>query len=171
MNEKILGTIRFTNGKKITFELYPEVAPISVANFVELVNDGFYDGLCFHRVIPSFMIQGGGMIAKGKKLAEKRIKETIKGEFASNGVDNPLKHTAGVFSMARTNVKDSATSQFFICVSDVHFLDGEYAAFGKVADDESLAVAVAISKVETGSFEHHNDVPVIPIEIQTIEIN
>ncbi|MCL2847416.1 MAG: peptidylprolyl isomerase [Firmicutes bacterium] len=170
MNDKILGAIRFTNGKKINFELYPEIAPISVANFVELIKEGFYDGLCFHRVIPNFMIQGGGMIAKGKGLAEKRNKKTIKGEFRSNGVDNPLKHTAGVFSMARTSVNDSATSQFFICVADVHFLDGNYAGFGKVADDESLAVAIAISQVETGNVEHHSDVPIMPIEIQTIEL-
>ena len=170
MQNTILGTIRFTNGKKINFELYPEVAPLSVANFVELANEGFYDGLCFHRVIPNFMIQGGGMIAKGKKLADKKSKKTVKGEFASNSVENNLKHHAGVLSMARTNVKDSATSQFFICVADVHFLDGEYAAFGKVTDEESLNTAIAISKVETGNVEYHSDVPLIPIEIQTIEI-
>jgi len=165
------GTIRFTNGKKIKFELYPDIAPLSAANFVELAKAGFYDGLCFHRVIPNFMIQGGGFSSINGKLKEKKSGNKIKGEFKSNGVANDLKHTKGVFSMARTNVKDSATSQFFICVGDVPFLDGEYAAFGKAIDEDSIAVADAISVVKTTSWEHYDDVPVTPVEIQTIEID
>lgn len=166
----IKGTIRFTNGKKINFELYPDVAPLSVANFVELVKAKFYDGLCFHRVIPNFMIQGGGMSIKGNKLKEHYSKKTVKGEFASNGIANNLKHTEGVFSMARTNVNDSATSQFFICVAETPFLDGKYAAFGKVSDNESLEVAKQISVVPTVTNGFHSDVPTQPIEMQTISI-
>jgi len=169
--EKINGVIRFTNGKRIDFELYPSVAPLSVANFVSLCKEGFYDGLCFHRVIPNFMIQGGGFIADGAKLKEKRSKATIKGEFNSNGIANNLKHEAGVFSMARTSVKDSATSQFFICVAPVPYLDGEYAAFGKAVNEDSILVAQQISRVSTHSVQHYDDVPVKPIEIQTIEID
>jgi len=165
------GTIRFTNGKKINFELYPDIAPLSVANFVSLAKEGFYDGMCFHRVIPDFMIQGGGFLVKNGQLKEQKSKQLVKGEFASNGVKNDLRHEPGVFSMARTSVKDSATSQFFICVASVPFLNGEYAAFGKATDEESIAVAVQVSKVATQSIGHYDDVPVQPVEIQTIEIN
>jgi len=170
MTKTIPGTIRFTNGKKIDFELYPEVAPLSVENFIGLAASGFYDGLCFHRVIPGFMIQGGGFTAQNGKLAQKKSTRTVKGEFRSNGVENALLHTAGVLSMARTSVKDSATSQFFICVADVPYLDGEYAAFGKVADEESYRVAVQISEVRTGKWDMYENVPVQPIEIQRIEV-
>ena len=171
MENKIKAVIEFVGGKKIDLELYPDVAPISVDNFVKLCNANFYDGLCFHRVIPDFMIQGGGFAACGGGLKNKDpLTPAIKGEFASNGVKNDLKHTAGVLSMARTMVKDSATSQFFICVADVPYLDGEYAAFGKVADEESLKVAVSISKVQTGSWRGYDDVPVRPVEIKTIRI-
>lgn len=122
--------IEMLNGKEIKLELYPEIAPISCENFEKLVNQGFYDGLCFHRVIPGFMIQGGcpegtGMGGPGW---------TIKGEFASNGVKNNLKHTRGVISMARSMMPDSAGSQFFIMHEDAPHLDGDYAAFGKVID-------------------------------------
>ena len=165
-------TITMNGGKKIVAELYPDVAPISVANFVKLAKDGFYDGLCFHRVIPGFMIQGGGFAAKDGGLKSKdSLAPAIKGEFASNGVKNDLRHTAGVISMARTMVKDSATSQFFICVADVPYLDGEYAAFGKVSDEESLKVAVSVSKVQTGSWRGYDDVPVRPVEIKTITVS
>ena len=170
MNNSIPCTIRFTNGKKIDLELYPEVAPLSVKNFIALAKDGFYDGLCFHRVIPGFMIQGGGMMASGNRLTPKKAPHPIKGEFRSNGIENALLHTAGTLSMARTSVKDSATSQFFICVADVPYLDGEYAAFGKVTDAESFKVAAQISEVATGSVEGYENVPKTPIEIQTIEI-
>ena len=171
MSNTKTGTIRFTNGKKISFELYPDVAPLSVANFIQLAETGFYDGMCFHRVMPDFMIQGGGFLNHKGNLKEQKSKQVVKGEFSANGVKNDLAHHAGVFSMARTNVMDSATSQFFICVNDVHFLDGQYAAFGKVTDEESLNVAIAISKVKTQTIGHYADVPVQPVEIQTIEID
>ena len=134
-------TIQMENGKDIKIELYPQIAPITVENFISLVKDGFYDGLTFHRVIPGFMIQGGcpdgtGMGGPG---------HTIKGEFLSNGVENTLRHTRGVLSMARANNPDSAGSQFFIMHADAPHLDGQYAAFGKVVEgmeavDEIAAV-------------------------------
>ena len=127
-------TIIMANGKKIKIELYPDTAPITVENFIKLVRDGFYDGLTFHRVIPGFMIQGGCPNGTGTGGPGWHIK----GEFASNGVENPLKHTRGVISMARAMDPDSAGSQFFIMHQDAPHLDGQYAAFGKVVDDKSL---------------------------------
>lgn len=162
------ATINFKDGKVIRLELYPETAPITVKNFVSLASSGFYDGLCFHRVIKNFMIQGGGFeYTNGLKP---KSAATIKGEFAANGIFNDLHHAPGVISMARTNVKDSASSQFFICVADCDFLDGQYAAFGKVRDEESLAAAIAISEVKTGSWLYYDDVPVEPVVIDTITI-
>ena len=120
--------IEMENGKKMKIELYPDKAPITVANFEKLVKEGFYDGLTFHRVIPGFMIQGGDPEGTGMGGS----KEKIKGEFASNGVKNDPKHTRGVISMARSMMKDSASSQFFIVQADSTYLDGQYAAFGKV---------------------------------------
>ena len=120
--------IEMANGKNIKIKLYPDVAPITVANFEKLVKEGFYDGLIFHRVISGFMIQGGDPTGTGMGGA----KEKIKGEFLANGVRNDLKHTRGVISMARSNDPDSASSQFFIVQADSTHLDGQYAAFGKV---------------------------------------
>lgn len=122
--------IEMDNGDVMRGELYPEIAPETVANFVKLVEDGFYDGLIFHRVIPGFMIQGGcpngtGMGGPG---------HTIKGEFAMNGFKNDLKHERGVLSMARAMDPNSAGSQFFIMVEDAPHLDGQYAAFGKITE-------------------------------------
>ena len=120
-----------TDGQKFTMEVYPHVAPITVENFLKLVNEGFYNGLTFHRVIDGFMAQGGAFdpVNQSNDPAE-----SIKGEFASNGVENNLSHQRGVVSMARTNEPDSASSQFFICYADASFLDGEYAAFGYVTE-------------------------------------
>lgn len=118
------------NGKKIKAELYPDIAPITAANFEKLINEGFYDGLIFHRVIPGFMIQGGCPDGTGMGGP----KERIKGEFSANGVPNNLKHTRGVLSMARTADPNSAGSQFFIMHADAPHLDGQYAAFGKVIE-------------------------------------
>ena len=157
----------FENGKKITAELYPEHAPKSVENFIDLVKNGFYDGLCFHRVIPGFMIQGGGFSWEGG-LKQKVAPRTIKGEFAMNGVKNDLHHSAGVLSMARTMMPDSASSQFFICVEDVPHLDAQYAAFGKVCDEESLNVAIEISTVKTTSWGYFDDVPVDPVVMKKV---
>ncbi|TDP57736.1 peptidylprolyl isomerase [Aminicella lysinilytica] len=153
-------TIEMENGGVMSGELYDDIAPITVENFEKLAKDGFYDGLTFHRVIPGFMIQGGcpdgtGMGGPGY---------TIKGEFRSNGVENNLKHTEGVLSMARTMVPDSAGSQFFIMVADAPHLDGEYAAFGKII--EGLDVAQDIVKVETDPM----DKPLTPVVIKTITV-
>lgn len=131
-------TITMENGQVMKGELYPEVAPISVGNFIELANKGFYDGVIFHRVIPGFMIQGGdpqGVGIGGPGYA-------IRGEFAANGVANPLKHTRGVLSMARSRMNDSAGSQFFVMVDDAPYLDGQYAAFGKVTEGMETADAI-----------------------------
>ena len=130
MAQNPVFTIKMRNGKEMKGELYPEAAPQSVGNFVALANSGFYDGLIFHRVIPGFMIQGG--CPKGMGIGGPGY--NIKGEFAQNGVNNPLKHTYGVLSMARSMMNDSAGSQFFIMTSDSPHLDGQYAAFGMVLE-------------------------------------
>lgn len=131
--------IEMENGGVMTGELYEDIAPISVENFEKLANEEFYDGLTFHRVIPGFMIQGGcpdgtGMGGPGY---------TIKGEFAQNGVENNLKHTTGVLSMARAMDPNSAGSQFFIMVADAPHLDGGYAAFGKITEGMEEAQKIA----------------------------
>ena len=129
MNNPIV-TIEMENGKKITAELYPDIAPQSVRNFISLANSGFYNGLIFHRCIYGFMIQGG--CADGTGMGGPGY--CIKGEFAANGVPNDLRHTRGVLSMARAQDMDSAGSQFFIMHKDAPHLDGQYAAFGMVID-------------------------------------
>ena len=152
--------IEMENGKKIKIELYPDIAPISCENFEKLVRIGFYDGLIFHRVISGFMIQGGcpdgtGMGGPGWH---------IKGEFASNGVKNDLKHTRGVLSMARSMMPDSAGSQFFIMHQDAPHLDGNYAAFGKVV--EGMDVVDEIAACETD----YNDKPLKPQKMKKVTI-
>ena len=143
MEKNPIVTITMRDGGIIKLELYPEIAPISVNNFISLVQKKFYDGLIFHRVIKGFMIQGGcpdgtGMGGPGY---------SIKGEFSSNGVDNELKHTEGVLSMARSMHPDSAGSQFFIMHKKAPHLDGSYAAFGKVT--EGMDVVTRIAEVST----------------------
>lgn len=152
--------ITMQSGATMKGELYPEIAPESVANFISLANSGFYNGLIFHRVIPGFMIQGGcpngtGMGGPGY---------CIKGEFAQNGVNNPLKHTLGVLSMARSQRKDSAGSQFFIMTSDSPHLDGAYAAFGKVT--EGIETALTIVEAE----RDRSDKPLTPQVIKSIQV-
>lgn len=132
-------TIEMENGGVMTGELYEDVAPITVENFEKLANEGFYDGLTFHRVIPGFMIQGGCPIGNGTGGPG----YNIKGEFKANGVENNLKHTTGVLSMARAMDPNSAGSQFFIMVDDAPHLDGQYAAFGKITDGMDVALAIA----------------------------
>ena len=133
------AVIEMENGGLMTLELYPETAPITVANFVKLAKSGFYNGLIFHRVIENFMIQGGDPTGTGMGGPG----WTIKGEFASNGVKNPLRHTRGVISMARSARPDSAGSQFFIMHKDAPHLDGQYAAFGKMTDGFETLDAIA----------------------------
>ncbi len=127
---KPVAVIDIKDYGKITLELEPDSAPITVENFVKLANEGFYDGLTFHRIINGFMMQGGDPQGTGMGGSE----QTIKGEFANNGVQNSLSHTRGAISMARSNDMDSASSQFFIVHQDSTFLDGQYAAFGYVTD-------------------------------------
>ena len=136
-------TITMENGKQIKLELYPEAAPITVQNFIDLIQKGFYNGLTFHRVIRGFMIQGGCPLGTGTGGPGYQIK----GEFAQNGVDNPIRHTRGVISMARSMMPDSAGSQFFIMHQDAPHLDGAYAAFGKVVD--GMEVVDEIAEVQT----------------------
>lgn len=131
--------ITMENGKEIKAELYPEIAPKTVENFVNLVKDHFYDGLIFHRVIPGFMIQGGDPLGTGMGGSKKNIP----GEFQSNGFVNPLKHERGVLSMARAMDPNSASSQFFIMHQDAPHLDGQYAAFGKVLDGMDVVDEIA----------------------------
>lgn len=136
-------TFEMEDGKVFKAELYPEVAPNTVNNFLSLVKKGFYDGVIFHRVIAGFMIQGGD--PKGIGVGGPGY--CIKGEFSANGVKNDLKHQRGVLSMARTQVPDSAGSQFFVMHADADYLDGQYAAFGKVI--EGMDVIDAIASVPT----------------------
>lgn len=158
--ETIKIKITMETGEEMIGELYPEVAPITVENFVKLIEKKFFDGLIFHRVIAGFMIQGGGFDANMNH------KETasIKGEFASNGVKNDLKHEPGVLSMARTMVKDSASSQFFIMHKNSPHLDGEYAAFGKIT--EGLDVVDRIATTATD----FQDAPLSKQIMKTIEL-
>ena len=136
-------TIEMENGKKIKLELYPDAAPATVANFEKLVREEFYNGLIFHRVIKGFMIQGGDPLGTGYGGSD----ENIVGEFAINGFNNPIKHVRGVISMARSQHPDSASSQFFIMHKDAPYLDGQYAAFGKVI--EGMEVVDEIAEVPT----------------------
>lgn len=152
--------ITFEDASVITLELFEDLAPKTAANFLKLVNEGFYNGLTFHRIISGFMIQGGcpegtGMGGPGYH---------IEGEFKSNGFDNPIKHERGVISMARSMNPNSAGSQFFIMHQDAPHLDGQYAAFGKVV--EGLDVVDSIASVQTGA----NDKPLQPVTISTIEV-
>ena len=142
MAQNPVFVITMEDGREMKGELYPEIAPQSVGNFIALANSGFYDGLIFHRVIPGFMIQGGDPKGTGTGGPGYRIK----GEFAMNGVANPLKHTYGVLSMARSMMPDSAGSQFFIMTSDSPHLDGAYAAFGKVLEGMETADAIVSVK-------------------------
>ena len=153
-------TIIMENGKEMKGELYPEIAPQSVGNFIALANSGFYDGLIFHRVIPGFMIQGGDP----KGIGTGGPGYCIKGEFAANGVKNDLKHTYGVLSMARSMMPDSAGSQFFIMTSDSPHLDGQYAAFGKVLEGMDAAEEIVNTPRDW------NDKPRTPQRIKTIRV-
>lgn len=141
-------------------ELMPECAPITVENFLNLVKSKFYDGITFHRVIENFMVQGGDPTGTGMGGS----KDKIKGEFRSNGVKNDLSHNRGVISMARTNMPNSASSQFFICHKDSLFLDGSYAAFGVLVNGFDCLDKIATAKTNS------NDKPVEDIVIETINI-
>ncbi|WP_122638867.1 peptidylprolyl isomerase [Romboutsia sp. Marseille-P6047] len=156
-----IATITFKDFGTVEVELYPHIAPNTVNNFIELSNNGFYDGLTFHRIIKDFMIQGGdpegsGMGGPGYK---------IKGEFTSNKFTNNLSHTEGVISMARSQSKNSGGSQFFIVTKDAPHLDGQYASFGKVIN--GMDIVHEIENVETGA----NDRPVKDVIIESIKVD
>lgn len=153
-------TIKMKSGGTIKVELYPEIAPNTVNNFISLANKGFYDGVIFHRVIPGFMIQGGDPQGIGVGGPGYRIK----GEFAANGFENNLKHTTGVISMARSSHPDSAGSQFFIMVDDAPHLDGQYAAFGKVV--EGIEEAHRIVNVK----RNHSDKPLNDETMESVTV-
>ncbi len=157
-------TITMENGEEIHLELYPDVAPITVANFVDLANSGYYDGLIFHRVINGFMIQGGDPNGDGTGGPG----FTIKGEFSANGVKNDLSHTRGVISMARKGTgNNTAGSQFFIVQTDSPHLNGQYAAFGRVIDEESMKVVDEIAATSTDA----NDKPLSEWRIKSITVD
>ncbi|MDO4854725.1 MAG: peptidylprolyl isomerase [Coriobacteriia bacterium] len=141
MAQNPIVTIEMENGGTMKAELYPEVAPNTVNNFISLINKGFYDGVIFHRVIPGFMIQGGDPLGRGTGGPG----YSIHGDFKSNGFDNDLKHTRGVLSMARSMMPNSAGSQFFVMVADAPHLDGQYAGFGKVVEGMEVADAIVAS--------------------------
>lgn len=150
----------------MTLELYPDVAPITVENFLAYVDKGFYDGLTFHRIRKNFMIQGGDPEGNGTGQGDL---PAIKGEFSENGVKNDLSHTYGVISMARTKVMDSATCQFFICNADASAsLDGKYAAFGKLIDGSDVLDAISNVEVTLNAFGTEYSVPTTPVVIERI---
>lgn len=152
--------ITLTDGGKIDVELYPELAPVTVENFLKLAEQGYYNGLIFHRVIPGFMIQGGGMDSEGNMPKA----ETIQGEFISNGIFNVIPHERGVISMARATDKNSASGQFFIMHADSPHLDGDYAAFGRVTS--GIEYVDKIAEVQTDE----NDKPMTDCVIEKIEV-
>jgi peptidyl-prolyl cis-trans isomerase B (cyclophilin B) len=161
MNNNPVATIEMENGDIMKLELYPDIAPNTVKNFISLANKGFYDGLIFHRVIPGFMIQGGdpqgtGMGGPGY---------SIKGEFKANGFANNLKHEKGVISMARSMSPNSAGSQFFIMVANSPHLDGQYAAFGKVIEGIETADKIVAVK------RNHSDKPLEDQRIKKVTVD
>ncbi|MCR5101974.1 MAG: peptidylprolyl isomerase [Butyrivibrio sp.] len=160
MAQNPIVTITMANGDVIKAELYPEIAPNTVNNFISLIQKNFYDGLIFHRVIEGFMLQGGdpqGIGIGGPGYG-------IKGEFAQNGFENNLKHTAGVLSMARSMHPDSAGSQFFIMHKDAPHLDGAYAAFGKVTEGQDIVDKIAAVATD------YNDKPIEDQVMKTVTV-
>lgn len=151
-------TIEMASGDIMKLELYPEIAPNTVNNFISLVNKGFYDGLTFHRIIDGFMIQGGDPDGNGTGGPD----YCIPGEFSSNGFDNQLHHSAGVISMARSQMPDSAGSQFFIMHKDAPHLDGSYAAFGKITEGMDIVNKIAATDTDWG------DMPMTPVVMKKV---
>ncbi len=155
-------TISVKDYGDMVLELYPEYAPITVENFTKLAESGFYKGLTFHRIYKGFMIQGG--------MNPNQSVAAIKGEFSSNGVNNPLSHERGVISMARTQDPNSASSQFFICDADSTFLDGQYAAFGRIVDGLDVLDAIASTEVTYG-YTGELSTPLVAPVIENITVN
>ncbi|MBQ3425872.1 MAG: peptidylprolyl isomerase [Clostridia bacterium] len=169
MSNSIDAVITFTDGKTVELELYPDIAPKTVANFINYVNQGFYDGTIIHRVVDGFVIQGGGYDAE---LNRKEVSETVEGEFAENGTNNPLHHDRGVISMARIpSEPDSASTQFFIVVEDNReSLDGQYAAFGRVRSGMEVVDAIASKAKMKDPPAGLSDMPEEIYEIRSITI-
>ena len=164
MNHPVIKIV-VKNFGTMTAELYPEMAPLTVANFVKLAKEDFFAGLIFHRVIKGFMLQGGGYNAE----MEHKECDAIRGEFRANGcMQNTLKHERGVLSMARTSDPDSASSQFFIMHANAPHLDAQYAGFGKLTDGFDVLDQIATTK--TGRYGYFSDVPRSPIVIEKVEI-
>ena len=160
MAQDPIVTIEMENGGVMKAELYPEIAPNTVNNFISLVRKGFYDGTIFHRVIPGFMIQGGD--PQGSGMGGPGY--TIKGEFSGNGFKNDLKHTPGVLSMARTMAPNSAGSQFFVMVAPAPHLDGQYAAFGKLVEGQEVADAIVRAPRD------RNDKPIMAQKMKKVTV-
>lgn len=165
MNHPVIKIV-IKNYGTMTAELYPEMAPLTVANFVKLAKENFFEGLIFHRVISGFMLQGGGY----NEAMEEKHTAAIRGEFRANGfAQNTLKHVKGVLSMARTSDPNSASSQFFVMHEAAPYLDGQYAAFGKVIDGTEIIDQIA--NVETGNYGWYmQDVPMEAVVIEKIEV-
>lgn len=161
INDNPVATITMEDGSIVEIELYPNVAPNTVNNFIELANSGYYDGLIFHRCKPGFMIQGGDPEGTGRGGPG----YTIKGEFANNGFTNNLKHTRGVISMARSQAYNSAGSQFFIMVDTATHLDGDYASFGKVISGMEVVDAIVANETD------ENDKPLVDQVIKSIRVD
>jgi peptidyl-prolyl cis-trans isomerase B (cyclophilin B) len=161
MSQNPIVTIEMEDGGTITAELYPDIAPNTVNNFISLIQSGFYNGLIFHRVIPGFMIQGGCPLGTGTGGPG----YTIKGEFSANGFKNNLAHDRGVLSMARTSAPNSAGSQFFIMTAKAPHLDGSYAAFGKVTDGLDVVDRIV------GTPRNHMDKPNTDQRMKTVTVN
>ena len=162
--------IELENGKKMYVELYEDIAPITVANFLKLVDEDFFKGIVFHRVIKDFMCQAGGYFIKEGKYIDMKRAESIVGEFETNGHKNDLKHVLGVISMARTNDPNSGSSQFFLCVDNCHHLDKNYAGFGKMTDEESIKVLKELNSYPTGMVDYSlQDWPNTDIKNYTIK--
>ena len=155
--------IELENGKKMYVELYEDIAPITVANFLKLVDQDFFKGIVFHRVIKDFMCQAGGYFIKEGKYIDMKRAESIVGEFETNGHKNDLKHVLGVISMARTNDPNSASGQFFICSASCAHLDGSYAAFGYLYEGYDCLDFVA------GVKTNYNDKPLVDVTIESIK--
>ena len=161
MAQNPIVTITMENGDVMKAELYPEIAPNTVNNFISLIQKGFYNGVIFHRVIKNFMLQGGDPDGTGMGGPD----YSIRGEFASNGFKNDLKHEPGVLSMARTMMPNSAGSQFFIMHDDAPHLDGDYAAFGKVTEGQDVVDRIATTKTGWA------DKPIVPQVMKTVTVD
>ncbi|MDR0696971.1 MAG: peptidylprolyl isomerase [Christensenellaceae bacterium] len=170
VNKQIRILIKLADRRQMRLILDPQSAPGTVENFMSLVDRGYYQGLCFHRIIPDFMVQAGGHKVIDKMIADAEEMPTIFGEFFSNDFNrNYIKHEKGVISMARSKEKDSASTQFFICTATSTHLDGHYAAFGRIADEESMETLMELNEAPTAVINAlFTDFPYPPIVIESI---